>query len=85
MYCQVMSQNSTCGSIFIAKTFCRSGGSGGPLKRVPPVYLQGTAGLAVGYAINLATQTKSHLITLANQTMSHHIISSQTLNLQATS
>ena len=68
-----------------SQTFCRSGGSGGPLKGVPPVYLQGTAGLAVGFAINLANQKKSHLITLANQTMSHHIISSQILNLQATS
>ena len=56
-----------------SQTFCRSGGSGGPLRRVPPVYLQGTAGLAVGFAINLANQTKSHLI-----------ITSQIQSLQAT-
>ena len=38
------------------------GGYGGTLRRVPPVYPHGSARAAVGFAINLTNQIRSHLI-----------------------
>ena len=46
-----------------SKTNSRSGGYGGTLRWVPPVYPQGSVRAAVGFAINLPNQTRSHLIT----------------------
>lgn len=43
-----------------SKTNSRSGGYGGTLRWVPPVYPQGSARLAVGFAINHSNQPKSN-------------------------
>ena len=71
----MISQNSNIWLGIYSKTFCMPGGYGGTLRRVPPVYPQGSVGLAVGFAINLANQTKSHLITPCkpNNVTSHYI------------